>query len=137
MDHLTAFVSVSHLKLRLEILSRYPHLLLEYSDMEIKAPIELAGLKARLARAKALEARSGVAGKRVDSALDTIDEAIGAVEKHAGQLEQYGSDLRATIEGMVAGSNGPPTSEDYIDLVPATEPEPTPLLNAAGGPRIL
>lgn len=129
MDRLTAFVVSSHLKLRLEILNRHPEYLQDVPDMEIKAPIELAGLKSRLARAKALESRAATSGKRFDVALDGIDAAIGAVEKHAGQLEQYGSDLRATIDGMTDGSNGAPEEET------AAEPNPTP--GPGGGPRIL
>lgn len=97
--------------------------------MEIKAPIELAGLKSRLVRAKGLEARAAVSGKRFDAALDGIDSAIGAVEKHAGQLEQYGQDLQSTIDGMTAGTNGAP--ED------TAAPEAPPLPGPAGGPRIL
>lgn len=98
--------------------------------MEIKAPIELAGMRSRLVRAKALEGRCATSGKRFDAALDAIDESIGAVEKHAGQLEQYGSELKATIEGMVAGSNGAPEEV-------AAEPVADPLPGPAGGPRIL
>jgi hypothetical protein len=119
MDRLTALVSIAHLRLRLEILNRHPEYLQDMPDMEIKAPIELAGLKSRLVRAKGLEARSALAGTRFDTALNGIDEAIGAVEKHAGQLEQYGSELQKTIEGMIAGSNGAPE-----DVTAAVEPVP-------------
>jgi hypothetical protein len=130
VDLLTAFVASSHLKLRLKILNRHPEYLQDASDMEIRAPIELAGLKSRLARAKALEGRAATSGKRFDAALDSIDAAIGAVEKHAGQLEQYGSELQSTIDGMTAGSNGAPE-----EIAAAVGPDPTPGPN--GGPRIL
>ena len=128
MDRLTAMVAVALAVLRLQYLKRHPEILQDAPDMEIKAPIELAGLKSCLARAKGLETRSALAGARFDTALNGIDEAIGAVEKHAGQLEQYGSELQKTIEGMIAGSNGAPPD-------PAPDPVPTPGPN--GGPRIL
>lgn len=99
--------------------------------MEIKAPIELAGLKGRLVRAKALEGRAALGGARIDTALNMIEDGIGAVEKHAGQLEQYGSELQKTIEGMIAGSNGAPDEETGT-----AESLPTPG-SPSGGPRIL
>lgn len=77
--------------------------------MDIKRPIELAGMKSRLARAAAAEAKLSGVGKRYDTVLDKIDEATSVIDSHAGQLEQYEGDLRKTIEGMVAGSNGAPT----------------------------
>jgi hypothetical protein len=136
MDRLTAFVAVAHLKLRLEILQRHP----EYLEMAptiptIPAPIQLAGLKSRLQRAKLLEGRSAIAGGRFDAALDGIDTAIGAVEKHAGQLEQYGNDLLSTIAGMIEPSNGGPPLEGTPAADPT--PPPTPPLGPNGGPRIL
>lgn len=113
MDALTLFVSVAHLKVRLDLLQilirKNPNRLGEYMAMDIKRPIELAGMKARLARAKAAEDKLSGVGKRYDTVLDKIDEATGVIEGHAGQLEQYEGDLRKTIEGMVAGSNGAPT----------------------------
>lgn len=77
--------------------------------MDIKRPIELAGMKSRLARAAAAESKLSGVGKRYDTVLDKIDEATAVIDSHAGQLEQYEGDLRKTIEGMVAGSNGAPT----------------------------
>jgi hypothetical protein len=69
----------------------------------------LAGMKSRLARAAAAEAKLSGVGKRYDTVLDKIDEATSVIDSHASQLEQYEGDLRKTIEGMVAGSNGGPT----------------------------
>lgn len=54
MDRVTALVAIAHMRLRLEMLARYPELL-ESIDMDIRRPMELAGLKGRLARAKKLE----------------------------------------------------------------------------------
>lgn len=77
--------------------------------MEIKRPIELAGLKSRLARAKATEAAIEVTGKRFDAVLDRIDELHGVSRGHVGQLEAQAAELASTIDGMVsAGSNGGP-----------------------------
>jgi len=108
MDRLEALVAIAHLRLRLVMVERHPQLL-EGIGMEIKRPIELAGLKSRLARARATEAAIAVTGKRYDLALDAIDEAHDAAKAHAGQLELYGSELRSTVEGMIAtGANGGP-----------------------------
>lgn len=111
MDRITALVAIAHLRLRLNIIEKYPHLLDGISDMEIKRPMELSGLKSRLARAKQTEKDIAVTGKRYDSVLDTIDELHGVSKNNVGQLEQYASELKSTIEGMVAGSNGDPNDE--------------------------
>lgn len=100
--------------------------------MEIRKPMELAGLKSRLARAKKTEADIADTGKRFDKALDQIDEAHGAAKVHAGDLEQYAGELKRTIESMVAGSND---TEGGDTKVPSDTIGPK--LNALGGPRIL
>lgn len=79
--------------------------------MEIKRPLELAGLKSRLARAKKTEGDIAVTGKRYDAVLDQIDELHGVSKNNVGQLEQYASELKSTIEDMVGGSNGNPNDE--------------------------
>lgn len=111
MDQLTAIVAIAHLRLRLDILSRYPHLLNGNGTMEIKRPMELAGLKSRLARAKQSETDISQIGKDYDAALDQIDELKAAAKGHAGYLKQYGDELKATVEGMTGADNGaPPTT---------------------------
>lgn len=86
--------------------------------------MELAGLKGRLARAKKTESDIAETGKRYDAVLDQIDEAHGAAKANVGHLEQYASDLRDTIDGMVAGDNGAPTDGDQAGpaLAPADRP---------------
>lgn len=103
----------------------------------IKMPIQLAGLKSRLQRAKLLETKAGDLGTRFDAALDGIDTAIAAGAAHAGQLEQYGNDLMSTINGMIdTGSNGAPPDEvedvPTPAAAPATDAAPT---GPNGGPR--
>jgi hypothetical protein len=114
VDSLTAFVAIAHIKLRLEILQRQlkknPRLL--ETDMEIRRPMELAGLKSRLARAKKQEADIAVIGKRYDAVMDKIDELSGAASGNVGALEQYEADLRSTVMGMIAGDNGAPPLDD-------------------------
>lgn len=100
----------------------------------IPAPIQLAGLKSRLTRAKALEGRAGAAGGRVDAALDVIETGVSALEQHAPKLEQYGNDLMSTIQGLLEPSNGGPP-EDGSE-VPAVVTGPT-ITGPNGGPRIL
>lgn len=107
MDRLEALVAIAHLRLRLVMIERNP-LLLECDAMQIKRPIELAGLKGRLVRAKQTEAAIAMTGERYDAALNAIDEAHNAAKSHVGELERYGNELRDTIEGMTGGSNGGP-----------------------------
>ena len=76
--------------------------------LDIKRPIELAGLKGRLARARQQEQAIKVTGERYDAVLDRIDELHHAGRAHVGQLELQENDLRQVIEGMVGGSNGGP-----------------------------
>lgn len=146
MDRLDAFVALANLKLRIEVLQRNPSLIpnLKESDMasvpSLPAPIQLAGLKSRLQRAKGLEARAGAAGTRVDAALDIIETGVSALENHAPQLEKYGDDLMSTINGLLESSNGGPPLDD----VPAIPTSPAAPVAAAetnsvpgpnGGPR--
>lgn len=152
MDRLTQFVAVAHLKLRLEILQRNPSLLDEYLEMapvtpKLPAPMEFAGLKSRLQRAKGLETRSGVVGPQFDAALDVIETGVTMLETHVPELQKYGKDLMDTVNGMLAPSNGGPELDavaPVATVVEATPAVPTaagavaaPALGPNGGPRIL
>lgn len=138
MDELTAFVELAHIKLRLELIERAlsklvppePYMPLP-TPPKLPAPMEFAGLKARLQRAKGLEKRAGVAGPALDAALDVIEHGVTAMETHVPELQKYGKDLMDTINGMLEGSNGGPPLDDTT--VNPTQPAPGP----NGGPRIL
>lgn len=134
MDYWTAFVAVAHLKLRLEHLQRHPEHLMAATPT-LPAPMEFAGLKSRLQRAKLLEGRAGVVGPRVDAALDIIETGVGVLETHAPELEKYGADLMSTINGMLAPSNGAPALGEEAPAVPLPSTSAAPGPN--GGPRIL
>jgi len=137
MDRLTAFVAIAHLKLRLEILQRHPEMA---TTPTLPAPMEFAGLKSRLQRAKGLETRAGVVGPRIDTALDVIESGVGVLETHAPELEKYGADLMSTINGMLAPSNGGPALEAAAvvpTLAPVTGAATPPHIGPNGGPRIL
>jgi hypothetical protein len=101
VDRLEALVAIAHLRLRLVMVERNPHLLECDAMLQIKRPIELAGLKGRLARAKQTEAAIAHTGARYDAALDAIDEAHQAAKQHVGELRQ-------TVEGMTGGTNAGP-----------------------------
>lgn len=142
MDQLTRFVAIAHLKLRLEILQRHPEM--ATTTPTLPAPMEFAGLKSLLVRAKNLEARSGVVRPRMDAALDVIEQGVGVLESHAPELEKYGKDLQDTINGMLVPSNGGPALESAL-VVPSAAANPTPSPSVAevtpvpgpnGGPRI-
>jgi hypothetical protein len=108
MDRIDALIAIANLRVRLQLIERNPKLL-EAIDMEIKRPIELAGLKGRLARAKRAEADIAVTGQRYDKALDKIDELHGVAKAHVAHLERHGDDLESLIGGMVTtGDNGGP-----------------------------
>lgn len=116
MERLTALVAIAHLKLRLELLERNPQLLDE-ALMEIRRPMELAGLKSRLARAKRQEGDIALTGQRFDKVMDQIDELHGVSKNHVGQLEVYAGELKLTVEGMIAGSNGDPNEDSESSTV--------------------
>lgn len=110
----------------------------------LPAPMEFAGLKSRLQRAKLLEGRAGVVGPRVDAALDVIEQGVGVLETHAPELEKYGADLMSTINGMLAPSNGgPPLDAPVAPEAPPAVPTGQAAADAPvqlgpnGGPRIL
>jgi hypothetical protein len=116
MDRLEALIAIAQLRLRLAVLERNPDLLkgLNAMPIEIKRPIELAGLKGRLLRAQKSEQAIAITGARYDKVLDEIDELHGAHKGHVGHLEGYAADLKTTIERMV-GSNGDPNETGHQD----------------------
>jgi hypothetical protein len=108
LDRLTALVAIAHLKLRLEVIQRHPDILEDLSMIDIKRPIELAGMAGRLKRAERAEQDIAVTGKRYDTVLDAIDERHAALKSHVGSLESTASQLDQVINRMVAGTNGGP-----------------------------
>lgn len=97
--------------------------------LEIKRPMELAGLKSRLQRALRTEAAIEDTGKRYDRVLNDIDELHASTKSHVGQLELYKSDLAGTISRMTGGSNGgdPLSESDGQDSAGAKAPAPDPV----------
>ncbi|UGY03228.1 hypothetical protein [Bradyrhizobium quebecense] len=108
MDRVTALVAIAHLKLRLELLERHPEILEGIDMIAIKRPIELAGMRARLARAQRQEADLAVTGQRYDAVQDAIDEQHAALKSHVGSLEDNKAQLDQILGRMVAGDNGAP-----------------------------
>jgi hypothetical protein len=86
MDRLTALVWIAHLKLRLELSQRNPEIVEDLKMIDIKRPIELAGMRSRLARAKKLETDIAVTGQRYDTVLNAIEEQHASLKGHVGQL---------------------------------------------------
>lgn len=114
MHSVEAMVAIAHRRLRLRrmlvAIENNPQLL-EGTDMEIRRPMELAGLRSRLARAKSLETDIAVTGKRFDAVLDAIDELHGAARGHVGQLEGQKAELAKLVDSMIAGDNGAPNDQ--------------------------
>jgi len=112
MDRLEAMIAVAHRRLQLRrmlmAIEKNPQILEVYMPLDIKRPMELAGLKSRLTRAKMTERAIEDTGRRYDAVLDRIDELHGAARGHAGALELQESELRSVVEGMIGGSNGGP-----------------------------
>ena len=133
MDQLTAFVELAYIKLRLELIDRalqkVPRMPL--IPPKLPAPIQLAGLGARLKRGASLEARANAVGTRVDNAHDVIESGIAALENYEPGLEQYGSQLLTQIQRLSEPSNGGPPLESEG---PTQQEAPVPGPN--GGPRI-
>lgn len=139
MDALDALIGIAHLKLRLETLQRHPELLdthMATTTPVLPAPMEFAGLKSRLQRARGLEARAGVVGPRVDAALDVIEQGVGVLETHAPELEKYGADLMSTITGMLAPSNGDPNPGPLPGAAPTLPTAAVPATPTAGTPGV-
>lgn len=109
MDRLTALVAIAHLKLRLERIERNPQLLEGLTTVDIKRPIELAGMRARLARAKKLETDIAATGQRYELVLDAADEHHTTLRSHVGHLENERNQLDDVFKAMVAGDNGAQT----------------------------
>jgi hypothetical protein len=107
MDRLTAFVAISHLKLRLQYLSRHPEII-EGIDMNPK----LQGVASAMAKLQhGLEERSGklldrieTADKRGAAAFDKAHGSLDATEKAMADVETFIASLE--------GSNGGPTLSD-------------------------
>jgi hypothetical protein len=110
MDRLTAFVAISHLKLRLQILSRHPELL-----EGIAMTPKLAGLSTALAtlrdslegQASALVDRATVAEARMKTAMTKATAQMAATEQAVADIEAFANSLE--------GSNGGPSLSDSSD----------------------
>jgi hypothetical protein len=108
VDRVTALVAIAHLKLRLEVIQRHPEILEDLHMIDIKRPIELAGMRSRLQRARKLETDLAVTGQRYDQVLNEIDEQHASLKGHVGALENEKSQLDQVLGAMIAGSNGGP-----------------------------
>ena len=126
MDRLTALVAIAHLKLRLEVIQRHPDILEGLTMIDIRRPIELAGMAARLKRAEKMEKDIGVTGRRYDSVLDAIDEKHAALKGHVGSLETTATQLDQVIGSMIAASNGGPNDGDEFSADSKTDGESEP-----------
>jgi hypothetical protein len=115
LDHLTAFVCVAHLKLRLDLYCKYPKLFHEVMRMDkrpplyIPRPVELAGMRSRLQRSQQQARAIADTGKVYDEVMDGIDEAHKAIQGHVFDLRGIEGALRSQISGMLERSNGSPT----------------------------
>jgi hypothetical protein len=77
--------------------------------LTIPRPVELAGMRSRMLRAKQLQKDVAKTGEDYDAVLDGIDEAHRAIKSHVGDLKVVEWSLRDTIEGMIDRSNGGPS----------------------------
>jgi len=90
--------------------------------IDIRRPIELAGMASRLARAEKLEAAIADTGRRYDGVLDRIDDKHAALRNHVSSLEQVDASLGLVIDRMVAGSNGGPNGSGEASSQGSGEP---------------
>lgn len=118
MDRLTAFVAISHLKLRLQILARHPELI-----EEAMTP-KLAGLTSAMAKlrhtveteADKLTARIEGANTHSAAAFQKAHVVLDSTEKDVSEIEEFIASL--------AGSNGAPVGPLDASSVPsAAQPE--------------
>jgi hypothetical protein len=106
---LTALIALAHVRLRQEMLARYPHLIDERIAMvkrRLPMPVELAGLTSRMARAESQEKEIAAIGRRYDQVQNDIDEAIDAHKDHVDDLEHYRDAWTRKVDSMLARPNG-------------------------------
>jgi hypothetical protein len=114
VDRLTALIAIAHLKLRLEILTRYPDsleaiIMADKPSLYIPRPLDLAGMRSRLMRSQQQGKDLAKTGKAYDDVMDGIDEAHAAIKGHVGDLTLLEGSLRNQIMSMLERSNGDPT----------------------------
>jgi hypothetical protein len=105
--------------------------------MEIKRPMELAGLTSRLKRARATDRAIADTGKRYDKVLDQIDDLHGVSKAHVGQLETYAGELKSTIQGMIGSSNGGPNDDGQDGQTSEATVETAKVVAAVTPPAVL
>jgi hypothetical protein len=102
-------IADARLRLRQEMLKRYPHLIDESIAMvkrRLPMPIELAGLTSRMARAESQEKQIAELGKRYDDVQSDIDDAIDAHKDHVDNLEHFRDAWMRKVDSMLARPNG-------------------------------
>jgi hypothetical protein len=118
MDRLTAFVAISHAKLRIQYLERHPEIL-EAIDMTPK----LAGLPTALATLRhSLETQAGQLTDRANAVNDRIAKAMAKANAQMSATEQAATDIEEFANSL-EGNNGGPSLVDS-SATPAASSEP-------------
>ena len=135
MDRLTALIAIAQLRLRLDVLTRYPHLL----EDNMTTP-KLQGLAEAMKKfehgledsAGKLLAKIEQVGSRGQTAIAKGHQKIDGKAALVAEIENYVTALE--------GANGGDPLEDSSDSSEQSEAEPEKSFGAAnplGGPRIL
>lgn len=107
MDRLTAFVAIAHLRLRLDLAQRHPHLLEGPFDMTPK----LQGIASAMGRLQHdLEVRSGKLLDRIQAAETRGSAAFAKAHKSLDATEGAMAEVETFIASL-EGSNGGPISD--------------------------
>jgi hypothetical protein len=116
MDRLTALVAIAHLRLRLDILKRHPHLLESAMTPKLQGVLQSFNmLKHNLeADADELATRIQDAEKRRAALKQNSHAALGRVGSDMGDIEDF--------LGAMEGSNGAPLESSSDTSQPSSAP---------------
>ena len=113
MDQLTAMIAVAQLRLRLDLVTKFPNLL-ECTDMQTP---KLAGVASAMAKLQhSLEDRAEKLQKRIDSQESRADQSFGNAHGHLDAVDKLLDDNDSFL-GQIGG-NGAPNESEPADGVP-------------------
>ena len=132
MDRLTALVALSHLKLRLQMISQHPEL------METTMTPTFKGLGSALAKlSHDLDVQSQPLMADIEQLATEAPALLKQAVQRVAETKQAVSDIRDFVAGL--GSNGAPTSAGSSDTsaAPAAATAPAADVAIAAQPEIL
>src|SRR5258708_20784378 len=126
MDRLTAFVAISHLKLRLQYLSRHPELIKETSMTPT-----FKGLGSALAKLKHdLDLQAQPLMADIESLASEAPELLKQAQQEVAKTKQAVTDIKDFVSGLIGSNGGPTLTDSSATSGPSAAPPPAPLAEA-------